>query len=168
MRRILALSLALVSMACLPTLALAQVRADRLERLAAHLERDVPPGRFDIQSWGTDTDASASSFVGCAAGYATQIPEFRRDGLTLREIQGRVEPIYKEHRGMSAAAAFFGLSWDQAMTVFNVKGYDDIPGSRYDPHAAAAKLRALAGRESVAMNRDRPPNRVTLCLVAEW
>ena len=92
----------------------------RLLKLAAFLEK-LPRKRFEYSYWvGTDwkgkTDLSCGT-TACALGWATTIPEFRVAGLKLTQ---RGDPInYRAGAtGFSAAQGIFGISWDQAHSLF--------------------------------------------------
>lgn len=93
----------------------------RLLKLADFLDA-LPPARFDYGVWvRSDWQGSSDLSCGtaaCALGWATTIPEFRKMGLRLvRRFKSGV-PVYKSREGASAAAAFFGVTDEEAFYLF--------------------------------------------------
>lgn len=119
------------------------VRRKRLLLLADYLENLPRNVSFNMAVWGAH-DASHEpdehNFCGtaaCALGHATQIPQFKKAGLTAkwRELSNPVSlriysdnaklPVkyamdvyFGEEEGEEAGAKFFGLSHSEANNIF--------------------------------------------------
>lgn len=92
---------------------------ERLIKLAEHLETKVPANRFDMGRWGM-LALGATSLVecdsaACALGWATTVPEFRKEGLKL--ASGMV--FLGNLTGYEAASALFGITESQASALFH-------------------------------------------------
>ena len=123
----------------------------RLEKLAEFL-KTVPPEKFDMEQWmdtedATDAtersrdvpvDANACGTVGCAMGWATTIPSFRKAGLRLFRITNYLgQPSSACHVALvdkktghissdfSAAADFFGISISESEKLFSPDHYKE-------------------------------------------
>ena len=89
--------------------------AKRLIKLADFLRDNVKPEQFDIDGWGYQSDKNACDLgghcgtVGCAAGWATRIPEFRRAGFRS-DTPKSFTPHYKGYDSFSAVDQFFYLN----------------------------------------------------------
>lgn len=104
-----------------------RVRKDRLSLLATVLESldgYIEP-KFDMNFWvrqlrfrsnapKTPKELADCSTSACAAGFASTIPAFRKEGFVLR---GR-QPYYDGEEGFQACEKFFGLNAKQARRVF--------------------------------------------------
>src|ERR1700761_6458139 len=70
---------------------------DRLLKLADFLEHSVPQARFNMTFFADGDLAHDCGTAGCAAGWATQIPEFQAEGFHLEMHQftwpTRIEPV---------------------------------------------------------------------------
>ena len=61
-------------------------------------------------------------------GWACRMPELRRLGLTLAPLaDGTSEPEYDGSYGWEAVARFFGLTEDEALSIFDALAYWDLP-----------------------------------------
>ena len=127
---------------------------ERLLKLADFLET-VPPKRFEMDRffgwvgkaiWETNTFDDLESDCGtdgCALGWATTIPEFKKAGFKAVKGQGPdslwIEIQYGSWTGFSAAEKFFGIDKRQCTNLF---------GGRYDnrktkPTTVAKQIRRL-------------------------
>lgn len=114
--------------------------AGRLRKLADFLD-ELEPDKFDLGTWSDSDDrfADAACFTtACAGGWATTIPEFREAGFRL--YCG--SPCFGVGLGLSACERFFGLTFDQAHSIFLSDGYEN--GERTLPAVVARRLRAAA------------------------
>ena len=132
----------------------------RLEKLAEFL-KTVPSEKFDMELW-MDTkaatarspdpvDANACGTVGCAMGWATTIPSFRKAGLRLFHINdylGRLSSachiaLVDKKTGhissdFSAAADFFGISISESEKLFSPDHYKE--NQRKNPKFVSKKI----------------------------
>jgi len=97
----------------------------RLLTLVQRLKR-VKPKRFDMEIWAKSQHPCRTA--GCAVGYATTIPAFRRAGLKLRQrIHGprdlAFRPTYHGKRGTDAVQAFFHLGATDVEDLFMPESY---------------------------------------------
>lgn len=115
---------------------LKRVYVRRLLKLAKHLETNVKPERFDMWSWTCGATA-------CALGHACTIPHFKRNGLHLC-IGDYPTPTYQSRTGFMAGATFFGLSYDQAVYLFDSDRY--AARSMRSPKIVARRIRGLVRR----------------------
>jgi hypothetical protein len=92
---------------------------ERLNRLADFLDT-LDPERFSIHTWATG-DLHECGTVGCAAGWATMIPEFAEAGLKLVPSttweSGR-NISYRGATGLTALETFFSISPVDAVYLF--------------------------------------------------
>lgn len=91
---------------------------ERLTILADHL-RTVDPEGFDLTDWRCGT-------VACAVGHACTIPEFQAAGLGLSGYSGT--PEYGSLLSWAAVRVFFGLTFEQAHSLFDSGHYPDRTG----------------------------------------
>ena len=124
---------------------------ERLERLAAFLEDEVPEERFDMDQWANG-DLAECGTVGCAAGWATTIPEFAEAGFVLERTRRMMTVVFERETDTSACARFFGLSWDRASWLFNSGEYDHDPVLRAE---VVARIRDMVRRHYAATRRGR-------------
>ena len=147
----------------------------RLEKLADFLET-IPPEKFDMQVWMKvsftalsnlhksevyddlvlePVDANVCGTAGCALGWATTIPSFRKAGLRLFNKVKKdgntltswgctvrlVDPKTGQFIATTyeAAAIFFGLTDDEATDLFCFWHY----GRGSTPKSVARKIRNL-------------------------
>ncbi|MEN7527874.1 hypothetical protein [Cupriavidus sp. DL-D2] len=89
----------------------------RLQRLRA-LIATKPEEVIDLDTWACGT-------VFCAVGWATQDPEFQKEGLTL----GYHAPMFEGKHDWAAVTAFFGITEGQAEYLFLNKR--DVPYRYY-------------------------------------
>ena len=129
------------------------MHAERLLRLADHLETTVaamPPERFNMRTWGME---SRCGTVCCALGHAAQIPEFQELGLRLEWEHDEAtdtrhaDVIYRERIGYGAAQAFFDLTPEGSRWLFRAADYAGAPVT---PAVVAARIRELVARMSEA------------------
>lgn len=85
---------------------LTQPNLARLERLRA-LISSKPEEVIDLDNWACGT-------VFCAVGWATQDPQFQKEGLTL----GHHVPMFEGKHEWAAVTAFFGIAEGQAEYLF--------------------------------------------------
>lgn len=142
---------------CLAPPARAQTfRADRLERLAVHLETNVPPRNFTMSIWSSGPDASAADYRGCVGGHATYL--FADEGLEIRFMPGfhpsnsYYAVAFGKRCNFAALESFFGLTQDESQALFT--GRDCTMAEMADPKAAARRIRA------VIKARAKPPEAV--------
>lgn len=119
--------------------------ADLLEKVAA-IERRRKIKKFNMFSWaegdlGLTKNLCGSS--GCALGWATAIPEFRKAGLHLEYG----EPCYNGYYGEAAAEAFFEITAEAADQLFL---------SNFTASAAekAAEIRVVARNPNAQQERE--------------
>jgi hypothetical protein len=111
--------------------------AKRLETLAEHL-KTVPTVRFDLHSWSKISGMSRASgkeieksikknecgTTACACGHAATIPEFKKLGFRFEDNYSGVGTItFEDKEEFEAAAAFFGLTYDESEDTFGPNGY---------------------------------------------
>ena len=92
---------------------------ERLTVLANHL-RTVAPENFDLSRWSCGP-------VGCAVGHACTIPEFQAEGLRLSWARPH-PPEYAGSSSWPAVRAFFGLTSEQADSLFDSEHYPPRAG----------------------------------------
>lgn len=113
----------------------------KLLALAKHL-KSIPDKNFDMESW-CDNKKSCGS-AACALGWASTLFY----GLKLEDYG----PRYKEHEGLDAGAALFGITGQEAQELFLPADYDqqyDEATGRYDAvpkSAVIARIREVAAR----------------------
>ncbi len=96
---------------------------DKLLKLADFLENEVEPRWFDIDFWATPgwTEQKCGT-TACAMGWATVC--FPEEGLSIKNIDDHPigEVVYEKDGNRLvdeyAAAAFFGLSHNEAIHIF--------------------------------------------------
>jgi hypothetical protein len=114
------------------------MRADRLLKLADFLGT-LDDKLFDMNQW-----RSPCGTVACAMGWAATIPEFAEAGLKLdREYS---YPEFDYYAGFGAAAAFFEISYDDAVELFSSSGYfyysyRGMGGTQIKPSHVAQNIR---------------------------
>lgn len=133
----------------------------RLERLAVLLDQHVErPGanEFDLSEWGIIATRRGGFLwlkqvecgtCACAVGLACLSGAFIEDGLRHIKDGSHIDPLYAGLNGYAAVRAFFGLTKDQALTLFNAGHYEISAG----PIAAAAvahRIRQLVKRSNRA------------------
>lgn len=97
---------------------------DRLLILAAFLEGEVTHDRFDMEK-----------FNACALAWATEIPAFRQEGLTL-SVGG---PLFQGAIGFDAGRRFFNLDLSEAGRIFHPVTYAETP----TPAVVALRIRSI-------------------------
>jgi hypothetical protein len=125
----------------------------RLLKLADFLDT-IPKQKqvFDLNDWASKTEAvkSISSVekmkecgaTACAFGWACSIPSFRKAGLKLvKDDYNQIYPIYKEREGFGAAQEFFGITYNEADTLFYPYTYEKQ--DRKSPKAVVKRIRQL-------------------------
>jgi hypothetical protein len=119
---------------------------ERLERLVTVLEGVAadPQKRhhFDMGTWATEREKCGTT--ACACGWGAADPVLKAQGLALVPAQARylvkgivyMDIAYEDALGMDAVAAFFGISFDDAVWLFDEVEYigderndDDVPAS---------------------------------------
>lgn len=91
--------------------------ADRLLKLADHLEQNVEDENFSLMTWRDDA-------VACAIGHATEIPEFKRLGLEFRWFGHKIGlPFFEGNYSWGVSESFFGISIKDTHWLFNVSAY---------------------------------------------
>lgn len=92
--------------------------------------------------------------AGCALGWATTIPSFRRAGLKLHcplhnatDSFAQATPRYGMWYGYDAAAVFFGIDAFTTETLFNPTFYSER--QRRSPKAVAKRIRTLVEKGKV-------------------
>ena len=90
----------------------------RLLKLADFLDT-LPTKRFDFDQWANGPMNECDS-VGCALGWSTTIPTFKKLGFKLVEynLGGILTPEYKNETGPYAAAKLFGITNNEAYHLF--------------------------------------------------
>jgi hypothetical protein len=140
----------------------------RLEKLAEFLQT-LPPKKFTIGQWMNldhtpkeafiEIDANYCGTAGCALGWATTIPSFRKAGLRLYSVknfwgdsstQGEVyliDPKTNEKitDNFGAAAQFFGTG-DDTDWIFCPDFY--INEDKVTPKIVAARIRKVLEKEA--------------------
>lgn len=103
-----------------------RIARGRLLKLVARLRR-VKPTHFDMGGWAASRYPCQTA--GCAVGYATIIPSFRRAGLRLKSIgadlNGTCLPVYKNYSSWSAVREFFRLSESESWELFSRNEYEN-------------------------------------------
>lgn len=102
--------------------------------------------KFDMNKWGNAkvlglTEAKCGT-SGCAVGWATTIPEFKRAGLHLASVVGSstlCEPKFGRSGGFEAAERFFGLSYNEANYLFAPEYYR----RKSSPISVSRRIKAL-------------------------
>lgn len=135
---------------------------ERLLKLADLLEADAanPKGvKFDLQSWAERPNAQRfprqikrldCNTQACAVGLACLSGVFAEEGLHWKPMCGdnNINPMFEDRDGYSAVVAFFALTPDEAMDLFDAHKYRNsgLPSIG----AAAERLVATRIRELVA------------------
>jgi hypothetical protein len=125
----------------------------RLLKLASHLET-IPRKEFYIGSW-QELDESKCGTTACALGHACFMKEFKRIGLSMKITGNKLTgynslPVFKptlaedkkicgskKQHGYHAAEALFGLSYDEADSLFSSDSYN----KNVTPKTVAKKIR---------------------------
>ena len=133
------------------------VQVDRLEKLAAYIEK-LPPKRLDMTSFTGTGDSDDPSSSGCALFHGTATMAFRGDGLIpFSYIGSSYAPSYRSLAPMQSAEAFFGITSGDAMRLFG--------GDPRTPAEEARLLREVAARERLRLARIE---RRGLCELVGW
>lgn len=115
-----------------------KIRADKLLRLAEHLETQVKPRFFNMEVWAETEECGT---VACAAGHACSIPEFRRAGFKIvYKSDGNLYPQYRGRESFDAIDKFFGLTDADTDFIFSKNSY---PSKKVTPKMVARRIRKL-------------------------
>lgn len=125
------------------------MNTQRLLRLADELDaiaKDERRRGFHMESWQTkDHDKLAPcGFAGCAGGWATRMPEFKADGLSMNED---LEPMYEYHIGFQALRVFLGTTEFDTEYLFDPCNYEES-FEDIKPESVAARIRELIASEA--------------------
>ena len=99
---------------------------NRLLKLADLLDT-VPETKFNLKEWVLDKQLGISEdvnkikecgYAGCAVGWATTIPSFRKAGLRLYYKGSHYVQYKEEKHPISAASKFFNISEFDARDIF--------------------------------------------------
>lgn len=155
-----------------------RTHAKRLLHLADVLD-DLPRKDFDICNFMRPSKKSLCGSAGCALGWATTIPEFRRAGLKLVDYlpvfiptspaeaarcDQRCQETWKEpappaFQGYAAGTFFFGLTHEEVDSVFDPNGYPEVfetdSNRTVTPKMAAKKIRAVVKKHHPELARAR-------------
>jgi len=108
-------------------------------RLLSYYLKSVPEEHFNLCSWinlstgrlvNGQLKVIAKNTTACAIGWATQIPEFIKEGFKLdhavinKIFIYNISPTYKNERGYVAVENFFGLTLDESLNLFNSRHYN--------------------------------------------
>lgn len=106
----------------------------RLLKLAEFL-RTVPSDKFNMETFSSPCGTTA-----CAAGWACEIPSFKRAGLHWLKTFGdrKILPVYGP--GKVDFELFFGLDWED-------KDREIFYGEQCTPKQFAGKLEALVKKK---------------------
>lgn len=120
------------------------MRVDRLNTLADTLEK-LTKKQLKMDAWVADNEGSCG-FAGCALGWAAQIPEFKQDGLFIKDFGVILKTPEVYTSGYDAASQFFDISDELATEYFTpgTKVYNYKPNPL--PKTVAMKLRELAAK----------------------
>lgn len=141
------LACALLVLACQAN-AQAQIRIDRLEKIAYYLETQVAPDHFTFSTWGTTDNPDDPDYLGCVAGHATRA--FGEKAFYLERCDDSIFPLRvafntggKHLLGFAAVGRFFGVSDEDGRYLFMNTGKDTIA-------EAVKKIREVIQREKFA------------------
>lgn len=136
------------------------LRSLRLRTTAA-MSRGKRTQTFNLSTWAqfingvkrgdTARLETKCSAAGCAFGWATAIPSFRREGLKLRVFsvdngQAHATPEYEGQDGFEAAKLFFDITEKTARLIFDQYYYRTEKGYRrpgVKPVEVAERIRLL-------------------------
>lgn len=146
------------------------VNVARLDRLATMLENyQTGEIKFDLENWGSTQIKRQGflwfkkvecGFAACAIGLACLSREFRDEGLGYaKDTHDEIFPTFRAKTNWAAVEAFFGLSYDQALNLFQDTRYKCSKGSE-GAYAVAARIRKLIQRSN-AGRRSRVQRRTT-------
>lgn len=153
------------------------VNVERLKLLIEALKL-VPEKQFDLDTWleepnGFDSDSPFPScstrkemkecgFAGCAVGWGALYKPLRDEGLTLLtykeldEVIVCAEPAYSNARSWAAVRDFFGLTYEEALYLFNGGSYqprnaegfidNEAPWHKPGPGEVIARIREMIAR----------------------
>lgn len=108
-------------------------------RLLSYYLKSVPEEHFNLSIWVSVGDGRlvngqlkviAKNTSACAIGWATQIPEFIKEGFRLSHVEinkifiSNISPTYQNERGFTAVENFFGLTLDESLNLFNARHYN--------------------------------------------
>lgn len=98
-----------------------------LTLLVHKLESLTEKDPFDMKNWSESATTRAihrCGTHGCAAGYATQIPEIRKAGLRLKvEYGDLIYPVYKGFEEKESIMECFELTENEVDSIFYRQGY---------------------------------------------
>lgn len=123
-----------------------KIQTKRLLKLAEFLETKVPKEEFAMKHWCEGKKPGCGT-VGCAIGWATTIPSFRKAGFKLYDIGSYAGippyyvPIYKNIIKFDAAEVFFGLNQKYTRYIFTKFFYEFDEFNPITPHQVAARIR---------------------------
>jgi hypothetical protein len=145
---------------------------ERFERLVKYFEEEFPAewvakGKFDLGKWMASTGATMSlddAFTkittnedhlvlepkfcqthGCIMGWATTIPEFKKEGLhlsTCNPYSVIVTISFEGKEDFFAAASFFNITVRDAEYLFSPESYD-TDEELHDPKYAIARIKEV-------------------------
>lgn len=120
---------------------------NRLLKLVKLLRSKKVANHFNLDDWankelGELTSKKVSCGTeACAVGWACTIPSFRKAGLKLVGITDElIQPIFKHSNGMTAAADFFGMTYEEANELFHPDGYEHDWDRPVTPKEVANKI----------------------------
>lgn len=123
----------------------------RLLSLAKLLETKVPPKKFKMTHWteGKKTDPRECGTAGCAIGWATTLPHFKKAGLRVvrsNEIDIGVYSsrlVFGRQENWGVPPVFFDISHKESRHLFAPDYYNGNP----TPKTVAKRIRALVASE---------------------
>ncbi len=134
----------------------------RLLKLARFVKKQVPRDRFNFKRYfamsptvdalplTTQPSMSLCNSVGCALGWGTAVPEFKKLGLHLFKDNGFVGVGYGLDHGSYAACALFGLTEDEFNFLFIPReDLQDEPEHvrHWDTYGCFSPLRSASAQE---------------------
>lgn len=122
-------------------LKLAALLHDNSKGRVVHIPGDGKP-RFDMDAWLRESADCGTA--ACGVGCAMLSPWFQKQGLETRKTRdwrGRMiqAPAFGRKLGWKAVQAFFGISEDEAVHLFDPFRYDRNP----TPKQVARRIRAF-------------------------
>jgi hypothetical protein len=120
----------------------------------------IPKGGFSIHLWGKPESGGCGA-VGCTLGWAASDPKFRKKGLVLRNAWNS-EPFslnkkparrnyggsgvtFENYSNTEAGQMFFGLTLEQARSLFLASGYQ---AERITRRMVAAKITKILAADA--------------------
>ncbi len=121
---------------------------NRLLKLARLLNTKKVAAHFNLNNWLTGelkdlvSKKKDCGTTACAVGWACTIPQFRKAGLRIynNPLYSDYWPDSKGTLGFAGVCKFFGLSNDEAMSLFHPQGYSWV---KVTPTDVADKIRLL-------------------------